>query len=162
MFCDDGVDGGFEDFVHTRHFLAAALHVEGVHLLGDGLTLGGSNRCQALSLEQVDAGALVAEIGLEAAQDDRCAWAEMEDFRVPLGRSNRLAEVAVKREAERGVTLSMTFSSELGQSIAKQTNKRSVSGYERGRRRSYSSWPAVSHKASSTVLPDGLCSVWVM
>ena len=50
----------------------------------------------------------------------------------------------------------MTFSRELGQSIAKQTKRRSVSGYERGRRRSYSSWPAVSHNASSTDFPDGL------
>jgi hypothetical protein len=52
-------------------------------------------------------------------------------------------------------TLSMTFSSELGQSIAKQTNRRSVSGYESGRSRSYSSCPAVSHRASSTVFPLG-------
>jgi hypothetical protein len=37
------------------------------------------------------------------------------------------------------LTLSITFSSELGQSIAKQTNNKSVSGYESGRRRSYSS-----------------------
>lgn len=49
------------------------------------------------------------------------------------------------------LTLSMTFSRELGQSMAKQTKRRSVSGYESGRRRSYSSWPAVSHRASSTV-----------
>lgn len=52
-------------------------------------------------------------------------------------------------------TLSSTLSSELGQSMAKQTRMRSVSGYESGRRRSYSSWPAVSQSASSTVLPDG-------
>ncbi len=57
------------------------------------------------------------------------------------------------------LTLSMTFSNEFGQSMAKQTNRRSVSGYESGRRRSYSSWPAVSHSANSTVLPLGLCSV---
>lgn len=37
------------------------------------------------------------------------------------------------------LTLSMTFSNELGQSMAKQTKRRSVSGYESGRRRSYSS-----------------------
>jgi hypothetical protein len=49
----------------------------------------------------------------------------------------------------------MIFSREFGQSMAKQTNRRSVSGYERGRRRSYSSCPAVSHKANSTVLPVG-------
>lgn len=36
-------------------------------------------------------------------------------------------------------TLSIMFSRELGQSMAKQTKRRSVSGYERGRSRSYSS-----------------------
>ena len=55
------------------------------------------------------------------------------------------------------LTLSMTFSSELGQSMAKQTKSMSVSGYESGRRRSYSSWPAVSQSSSSTVLPEGVC-----
>lgn len=54
-------------------------------------------------------------------------------------------------------TLSRTLSSEFGQSIAKQTRIRSVSGYDSGRSRSYSSWPAVSHSASSTVLPVGGC-----
>jgi hypothetical protein len=60
------------------------------------------------------------------------------------------------------LTLSRTFSRELGQSIAKQTNSRSVSGYERGRRRSYSSCPAVSQSASSTAFPEALCSTVVM
>lgn len=60
------------------------------------------------------------------------------------------------------ITLSMTLSSELGQSMAKQTKMRSVSGYDSGRRRSYSSWPAVSHRASSTVLPVGGCVGYVM
>ena len=60
------------------------------------------------------------------------------------------------------LTLSMTFSRELGQSMAKQTNSRSVSGYDNGLSRSYSSCPAVSHNASSTALPVGLCVVWVM
>ena len=36
-------------------------------------------------------------------------------------------------------TLSITFSRELGQSMAKQTKSKSVSGYERGRSLSYSS-----------------------
>jgi hypothetical protein len=72
----------------------------------------------------------------------------MKYFRVPL----QAISVTLQRQ-ERGITLSKTFSRELGQSIAKQTNSRSVSGYERGRNRSYSSCPAVSHKASSSVLP---------
>lgn len=56
----------------------------------------------------------------------------------------------------------MTFSSEFGQSIAKHTKIRSVSGYDSGRSRSYSSWPAVSHSASSTVLPVGGWMGYVM
>jgi hypothetical protein len=47
----------------------------------------------------------------------------MEDFGIPLK--------IIRNEAEAGrskVTLSMTFSRELGQSIAKQTSNRSVSG----------------------------------
>jgi hypothetical protein len=60
------------------------------------------------------------------------------------------------------LTLSITFSRELGQSIAKQTNRRSVSGYDNGRKRSYSSWPAVSHSANSTVLPVAWCVGYVM
>jgi hypothetical protein len=76
----------------------------------------------------------------------------VEDFWVPL-----LALLVLFARLFEWVvlTLSMTFSSELGQSIAKQTKRRSVSGYESGRRRSYSSCPAVSHKASSTVFPLG-------
>lgn len=60
------------------------------------------------------------------------------------------------------LTLSMTFSNDAGQSMAKQTNKRSVSGYDNGRNLSYSSCPAVSHKANSTVFPDARWVVWVM
>lgn len=51
--------------------------------------------------------------------------------------------------------MSRTLSSEFGQSMAKHTNIRSVSGYESGRSRSYSSCPAVSQSANSTILPLG-------
>jgi len=36
----NGIDGRLEDFVYTRHLLRRALHVEGAHLLGNGLALG--------------------------------------------------------------------------------------------------------------------------
>lgn len=49
-----------------------------------------------------------------------------------------LLEVKLER-GEHVHTLSMTFSNETGQSMAKQTKRRSVSGYDSGRRRSYSS-----------------------
>jgi hypothetical protein len=40
---------------------------------------------KSLSSEEVDAGALVAQVGLEAEEDDGSGWAEMEDFGIPLG-----------------------------------------------------------------------------
>lgn len=73
----------------------------------------------------------------------------MKDFRVPL----RVVSLVHKGSKIR--TLSITFSSEFGQSIAKQTNRRSVSGYDSGLNLSYSSCPAVSHNANSTLFPDG-------
>jgi hypothetical protein len=74
----------------------------------------------------------------------------VENFWIPL-----LAVSVLFGRLFRGVllTLSITFSSELGQSMAKQTKRRSVSGYDSGLKRSYSSCPAVSHRASSTVFP---------
>jgi hypothetical protein len=83
----------------------------------------------------------------------------MKDFGVPLEIISIERYILVGATAP---TLSMTFSSEFGQSIAKHTKRRSVSGYERGRSRSYSSCPAVSHRASSTALPVGLCVVCVI
>ncbi len=68
----------------------------------------------------------------------------------------------VSSMALRMLTLSITFSKEFGQSMAKHTKRRSVSGYESGRSLSYSSCPAVSQRASSTVLPVGAWIVCVM
>lgn len=50
-----------------------------------------------------------------------------------------LAAYQLMRQDNDSHTLSIILSSELGQSIAKQTSKRSVSGYESGLSRSYSS-----------------------
>lgn len=61
-FGNDSVDGGVENFVDAGHFFTAALHVESAHLLGDGLTLVGGDGGQSLCLEEVDAGALVAQV----------------------------------------------------------------------------------------------------
>lgn len=83
-FCDDGVDGGIENLVDAGHLLTTALHVEGTHLLSDGLALVGGDGSETLGLEEVDAGALVTEIRLETEQDDGSGGAEMEDFGVPL------------------------------------------------------------------------------
>lgn len=81
---DDSVNGGIEDFVNTRHLFTTALHVEGAHLLGDGLPLVICDGSETLGLEEVDTGALVAQVGLEAEEDDGGGGAEMEDFGVPL------------------------------------------------------------------------------
>lgn len=61
-----GIDGQFEDFIDTLHLLAAALEVECAHSICDCLSLLWGDGRQALGLEEVDAGALRAEVGLEA------------------------------------------------------------------------------------------------
>lgn len=92
---NDDVNGLLEDLIDAAHLLAAALHVEGTHLLGNGLALLLSHGREALGLEQVDAGALGAEVGFEADEHEGCVRAEVEDFGVPLWAvSARLAESA--------------------------------------------------------------------
>ena len=155
------IDGQLEDFVDTVHFLATAFHVHGAHALRYGLTLFRCHGRKALGFEEVDAGSFGAEVGFEADEDERSGGAKVKDLRIPL--SNRVSWIYLGDQSpSRLFTLSMTFSREFGQSMAKQTNRRSVSGYESGRRRSYSSCPAVSHKASSTVFPVGAWDVRVM
>jgi hypothetical protein len=63
------VDGLFEDLVYTAHFLAAAFHVERAHLFGNFLALLLRDGCEALGLEEIDAGSLCAEVGFEAYED---------------------------------------------------------------------------------------------
>lgn len=81
---DDCENGAVKDLVHAEHLLAAALHVFGVHLLRDGAALVGGDGGEALRLEHVDAGSLVAEVGLQTNKDERRVRAEVEDFGVPL------------------------------------------------------------------------------
>ena len=81
---NDSIDGGFEDLVDTGHLFTTAFHVEGAHLLGDSLTLVVCNGGESLSSEKVDAGTLVAQVGLEAEEYDGSGGAEMEDFGIPL------------------------------------------------------------------------------
>lgn len=83
-FGDDSVDGGFKDLMDTGHLFATAFHVEGTHLLSDSLALMMCDGGETLSSEEVDAGTLVAQVGLEAKEDDGGGGAEMEDFGVPL------------------------------------------------------------------------------
>lgn len=78
------VDSQLEEIVDTVHFLARALHIRRAHLSRDTRALLASYRGQPLGFEHVDAGFLVAEIGFEADEDERCSLAEMEDFRIPL------------------------------------------------------------------------------
>lgn len=60
-----GQDGALKDLLDALHLLAAALHVLGAHLLGDCQPLVRCHRCETLRLEHVDAGLLVAQVGLE-------------------------------------------------------------------------------------------------
>lgn len=80
----NGQQGLLKDLVDTLHLFAAALHVPGAHLLGNGEALLGSHGRQTLRLEHVDARLLETQIGLEADQDQRRVRAEMQDFGVPL------------------------------------------------------------------------------
>lgn len=157
---NNSIDGELKNLVNTAHFLAAAFDVFGSHALCDSPSLLWCNRGETLGFEKVNAGAFISEIRFKANEDEGGGWAEMKDFGVPL--RSCVSKQSLVGEKTRVPTLSITFSSETGQSMAKQTNKRSVSGYDKGRRRSYSSWPAVSHRASSTVFPDGACIVCVM
>lgn len=124
----DDLDCLLEDFVDAAHLLAAALHVSRAHLLGDchALLLGDGG--EALGLEEVDTGALGAEIGLETNEHEGGVWAEMEDFGVPLRLRVSIQNLAGVEGGAGEHTLSITFSKEFGQSIAKQTKRRSVSG----------------------------------
>lgn len=100
----------------------------------------------------------MAQIGFKAYEDERNVRAKMQNLRVPL---DGLA-FACRKKGVSCHTLSITFSKELGQSMAKQTRRRLASGYERGRSRSYSSCPAVSQSANSKVLPEAGWIGWVM
>ena len=79
-----GVDRKLEDFVDSLGFFAAAFDIHSAHSSGDGLALFGCHGCQALGFEEVDAGALGAQVGFEANEDERGCGAEMENFGIPL------------------------------------------------------------------------------
>jgi len=70
--------------VHAGHLFGRALHVSSAHLCCDGFALLLCDGCEALCLEKLNASALISEIGLEAAEDDGCGRAEVEDLGVPL------------------------------------------------------------------------------
>ena len=81
---DGGVDGKLEDLVDALHLLAAALDIDGAHLLCYALPLLRRYGRQALGFEEVDTGALRSKIGFETDEDERGCGAEVEDFRIPL------------------------------------------------------------------------------
>lgn len=63
------IDGHVKDLMHATHLFAAAFDICGSHLLRDALALFWSYRRQALCFEEINAGALGAEIRLEANKD---------------------------------------------------------------------------------------------
>lgn len=84
VVCDDCVDSFGEDVVNPAHFFTAALHIAGTHLSRNGHSLLLSDRGQSLGFEEVDTGSFCSKIRLEADEDERSIWAEMENFGVPL------------------------------------------------------------------------------
>ena len=84
LLSHSGVDCKLENFVDSFGLFTAALDVHGAHSSGDGLALFGRHGCQALGFEQVDAGAIVAQVGFQANEDERGCGAEMENFGIPL------------------------------------------------------------------------------
>ena len=84
LLSHSGVDCELEDFVNSVGFFAAAFDVHGAHSSGDRLALFGCHGCQALGFEEFDAGALGAQIGFEANEDERRCGAEMKNFGIPL------------------------------------------------------------------------------
>ena len=119
-----GVDCELKDFVDALCLFAAAFDVNSSHTLRDGLALFWCNGREALSFEQVDTRALRPEVRFEPDEDKRGGGTKVEHFGVPL----RLCQGICNRMEALWRTLSITFSNELGQSMAKQTKRRSVSG----------------------------------
>lgn len=115
----------FEKLVNARHLFATAFNVHGAHLFRDILALLWCYWRQTLGLEKIDTCALGAEVRLEADENERSGWAEVENLRVPL---STFISILDKQIGGLTHTLSITFSKEFGQSMAKQTKRRSVSG----------------------------------
>ena len=79
-----GFDSMLKDLINAIIFFAAALHVLGLHMLRDRQPLLRGDWLQALGLQEVNAGALGAEVRLEANEEDGAVWAEVRNLRVPL------------------------------------------------------------------------------
>jgi hypothetical protein len=125
IVCDDYVDCFVEDLIDTSHLLAATFHVTSPHFPSDGHPLLLGDGRQALGFEKVDTASFCSKVRLETDKDKRCIWAKMQNLRIPLaGVSTKPIRILMCTL----LTLSITFSRELGQSMAKQTNRRSVSG----------------------------------
>jgi hypothetical protein len=83
--------------VHTFRLFGTTLYVGSTHPIRYCLALFWRDWCQSLSLEEVDARSLGAQVRLEANEDEWSSWAEVENFRVPLDES-QLRGVASKVE----------------------------------------------------------------
>ena len=123
LHLNSSVYSKLENFGDTFLLFCRAFDISCVHLSCNSLALFWCHWRKTLCSQELDAGALIPEIGFEADEDERGGWAEMKNFWVPLRNvsSGLVRNVNV-------LALSITFSKELGQSIAKQTNSRSVSG----------------------------------
>jgi hypothetical protein len=84
VFASGESDGSIENVVNANSFLGTAFHVHGVHLDCHGTALLWSDRSETLATEKLDACFLMAEVGLETAEDNWRGWAEMKYFGEPL------------------------------------------------------------------------------
>lgn len=108
FFCADcRVDRKFKHLVHTAHLLAAALDVRGAHTLGHRLSLLRRDGGEALGLEQLDAGTLCAEVGFETNKDQGGGGTEVEYFRVPLFKYQRLGWITFSGYGKSGTLVAV-------------------------------------------------------
>ena len=75
--------------MHALHLLARAFHIDCAHLPCHIPPLFLRDWCQTLSLEEIDAGAFVAEIGFQADEDEGRGGAEVEYLGIPLQTGQR-------------------------------------------------------------------------
>lgn len=92
LYLHHSVNGQLEHFIHTFLLLTRALDVFGIHLSGDRFALFRCHWSETLSSKEFDAGTLSTEVGLETDKDQRCGWAEVHHFRVPLNRVSRMSQ----------------------------------------------------------------------
>ena len=81
---DGGINGEVEYFLNASRFLCAAFDVCCTHLFCHGLSLLWGDWSETLGAKKFNTGALIAEVGFQAHQNQRGCRTEMEHFGIPL------------------------------------------------------------------------------